>query len=695
MKTLVVVESPAKARTLSKFLGKRYVVKASMGHVRDLPKSELGVDVTAGFAPKYITIRGKGEAIRDLKTALAKSDAVLLASDPDREGEAIAWHICQLLKIPAAAPCRVEFNEITKAAVTEALRNPRPIDLNRVNAQQARRVLDRLVGYNLSPLLWRKIKRGLSAGRVQSVAVRLIVDREREIEAFVPEEYWTLTAHLGKPDAAAFEARLLKQGNEKINLRSEEDVKRVVQALQGRPFVVSEITRQEKLRKPAPPFTTSTLQQEAHRRLGFSTQRTMRIAQQLYEGIDLGKEGPVGLVTYIRTDSVRVAEPALREAAEYIAAAFGRECVGGNRIAAQKNNRVQDAHEAIRPTSVSRTPEAVKKYLTEEQFKLYSLIWQRYLASQMAPAVLDVTRVDITAAGYLFRATGVVLKFAGFLRLTGEKVEEEDATGELLPDLAEGEELSLLELVPKQHWTQPPPRYTEATLVRALEENGIGRPSTYAPTIETILKRGYVTRKNKQLCPTELGKTVVELLKAYFPGIIDIEFTAAMEDKLDAVEEGKGDWVEVLRDFYLPFKEELSRADLELRRIKVVEDGSDETCDKCGRQMVVKTGRFGKFLACPGFPECRNTRPLNVGTGVSCPRCGAELVLRRSKKGRSFYGCSRYPECDFTTWDKPVKEKCPACGEMMVQRNSYRRNFLVCTSKECNHREPAQGEKSE
>jgi len=692
MKTLVIVESPAKARTLSKFLGKRYVVKASMGHVRDLPKSELGVDVAAGFTPKYITIRGKGEAIRELKAALSKSDAVLLASDPDREGEAIAWHICQLLKIPAAVPCRVEFNEITKATVTEALKNPRPIDLNRVNAQQARRVLDRLVGYNLSPLLWRKVRRGLSAGRVQSVAVRLIVDREKEIEAFVPEEYWTLTAHLEKSGAAPFEARLAKRGAEKITLRSQEEVDAVLQALAGQSFVVSQVARQEKLRKPLPPFTTSTLQQEAHRRLGFTTQRTMLIAQQLYEGIDLGKEGPVGLVTYIRTDSVRVAEAASREAAEYIAAAFGREYAGNNRAAAPKSNRVQDAHEAIRPTSVLRVPEAVKKYLTEEQFKLYNLIWQRFVASQMAPAVLDVTRVDIAAGEYLFRAAGVVLKFPGFLRLTGEKVEEEDATGGLLPELAEGEKLSLLELLPKQHWTQPPPRYTEATLVRALEENGIGRPSTYAPTIETILKRGYVTRKNKSLFPTELGKTVVELLKAYFPGIIDVEFTAAMEDKLDAVEEGKGDWVRLLQDFYAPFKEELSRADLELRRIKVVEDVADETCEKCGRQMVIRAGRFGKFLACPGFPECRNTRPLNVGTGVPCPRCGAELVLRRSKKGRSFYGCGRYPECDFTTWDKPVKEKCPRCGEMMVQRNARRRNLLICTRKDCNYRELAQSD---
>jgi DNA topoisomerase-1 len=688
MKTLVVVESPAKARTLSKFLGRQYTVKASMGHVRDLPKSELGIDVTGGFALKYITIRGKGEAIKDLKTALVKSDAVLLASDPDREGEAIAWHICELLNIPFGSPCRVEFNEITKMAVTKAIKAPRPIDLNRVNAQQARRALDRLVGYNLSPLLWRKVKRGLSAGRVQSVAVRLIADREKEIDAFKEEEYWTLGARLEKEGSPPFEARLVKHRDEKAALPSKESVEAVLKALEERHFSVSHITRQEKAKRPPLPFTTSTLQQEAHRRLGFTTQRTMVIAQQLYEGVDLGKEGPVGLVTYIRTDSVRVADEAKKDAREYITAAFGQVYVGSGREQKPggKNARTQDAHEAIRPTAVRRTPETVKKHLTTEQFKLYNLIWQRFVTSQMAPAVLDVTHVDIAAGEYLFRATGAVLRFPGFLRLTGEKIEDEEAVGNGLPEMREGDRLTLLEFQPKQHFTQPPPRFTEATLVRSLEENGIGRPSTYAPIIDTIIKRGYVNRRNKYLHPTELGKAVVEMLKGYFPEVIDVEFTAAMEDKLDAVEDGKGDWVNILKDFYEPFKGELARADLELERIKVADEVSDETCEKCGRKMVIKTGRFGEFLACPGFPECRNTRRINTGTGVACPKCGEELVLRRTKGGRSFFGCKRYPLCDFSTWYEPVKEKCPNCGDLMVRRKGKQREVIACNNKECGYK---------
>lgn len=686
MKTLVIVESPAKARTLSKFLGKHYMVKASMGHIRDLPKSQLGVDVADEFTPKYITIRGKGDAIKELKAALVKSDAVLVASDPDREGEAIAWHICELLRIPSESPCRVEFNEITKTAVSGALKSPRPIDVNRVNAQQARRVLDRLVGYNLSPLLWRKVKRGLSAGRVQSVAVRLLCDREKEIDAFVQEEYWTLTARVEKAGSPIFEARLVKLGGEKVSLPSREKVDETLKALEGQPFTVTGISRQEKQKKPPLPFTTSTLQQEAHRRLRLTTQRTMLIAQQLYEGVDLGKEGPVGLISYIRTDSIRISDTAREDARGFIKSEFGPEYAGegkGQKPAGAKNARVQDAHEAIRPTSVLRAPEKVKKYLTEEQYKLYSLIWQRFVASQMAPAILDITHVDITAGDYLFRATGTVLRFPGFLRLTGESVEDEDESSNVLPVLSEGERLALQELVPKQHFTQPPPRYTEATLVRALEENGIGRPSTYSPIIETIIKRGYVLRKNKCLYPTELGRTVVDLLKAYFSEVIDVEFTAAMEDKLDAVEEGKGDWVKLVRGFYEPFKEELSKADNELGRIKVADEVSDEICEKCGQRMVIKTGRFGKFLACPGFPQCRNTRRITTGTGVPCPKCNEELVVRRTKKGRSFYGCKRYPECDFTTWYEPVKERCPNCGALLVRRKSRKQEVIACTNKDC------------
>lgn len=691
MKTLVIVESPAKARTLAKFLGKSYTVRASMGHVRDLPKSELGVDVERDFQPKYITIRGKGTTIRELKSARAHHDVVLLASDPDREGEAIAWHICQLLNIPPEVPCRIEFNEITKAAVTEALKKPRPINIHQVNAQQARRVLDRLVGYNLSPLLWRKVRRGLSAGRVQSVALRLVCDREKEIEAFVSEEYWTLTARLQKEGHPPFEARLIKMGEEKVVLRSEGDVQAVLDCLQGQPFVVYQIGRQEKIKRPPLPFTTSTLQQEANKRFGFTPQRTMLIAQQLYEGIELGKEGPVGLVTYIRTDSVRVATAAAHEAAEYIAARFGRKYVGNakERPGPPKGTRIQDAHEAIRPTSVAREPEAIKKYLTEEQFKLYGLIWERFVASEMAPAVFDVTRVDIGAGDYFFRATGAMLRFAGYLKLVGETPEDEE-WGAILPELVKGERLSLVELLPKQHWTQPPPRYTEASLVKALEENGVGRPSTYAPTIETIIKRGYVSRKGRALYPTELGKTVIELLKTYFPGIIDIQFTAMMEEKLDAIEEGQTDWVKLLRDFYGPFQEELRKADIEVERIEVTEELSGEVCERCGRTMVVKQGRYGKFLACPGFPECRNTRPFRTGTGIPCPECGAELVLRHTKKGRPFYGCSRYPECAFTTWREPVKERCPQCNGLLVREKGRKQEFLVCLNKDCGYKQPVE-----
>lgn len=662
-----------------------------MGHVRDLPKSELGVDIEKGFQPKYITIRGKGAMIRELKNARSQSDVVLLASDPDREGEAIAWHICQLLNIPPDAPCRIEFHEITKSAVTEALKRPRPINLNQVYAQQARRVLDRLVGYNLSPFLWRKVKRGLSAGRVQSVALRLICDREKEIESFVPEEYWTLTARLRKEGFPPFEARLVKRGEEKIELRSEKDVQAVLAAVQQGPFIVSRVLRQEKLKRPPLPFTTSTLQQEANKRFGFTPQRTMLIAQQLYEGIELGKEGPVGLVTYIRTDSVRVAETASREAAQYIAARFGQEYVGDEEERpVRKGGRIQDAHEAIRPTAITREPEAIKKYLSEDQYKLYNLIWERFIASEMAAARFDVTRVEISAEDYLFRATGAVLRFPGFLALTGDGLEEEELST-VLPELVEGEGLTLVELIPKQHWTQPPPRYTEASLIKALEENGVGRPSTYAPTVETIIKRGYVTRRNRVLYPTELGKAVIDLLKRYFPGIIDIQFTAMMEEKLDAIEEGKADWVKLLQDFYEPFKEELLKADLEVDRIKVAEEVSDEVCERCGRRMVIKNGRYGKFLACPGFPECRNARPLKASTGIPCPECGAELVLRQNKKGRPFYGCARFPECTFTTSREPARERCPQCGGLMVKERVGRQELCVCLNKECGFRKPVDG----
>lgn len=684
-KTLVIVESPAKARSLNKFLGKKFIVKASMGHVRDLPKSQFGVDVQKGFEPKYITIRGKGEIIKELKAAVKKVDRVLLASDPDREGEAIAWHLTNLLDIDENSPCRIEFNEITKQAVQQAVKQPRPIDQNRVLAQQARRILDRLVGYNLSPLLWRKIKKGLSAGRVQSVAVRMICDRENEIRSFVPEEYWTLTAKLLK-GRDTFEARLYRIGEDKAEVPNETRMKEILDELNGVTYRVKTVTRREKLRHPAQAFTTSSMQQEAYRKLNFTARKTMMVAQQLYEGIELGKEGPVGLITYIRTDSTRIAPSALEEVRSFIAERFGSDYIPEQARQTAPTGRAQDAHEAIRPTMAYREPDSIRQYLTDDQYKLYRLVWERFVASQMSSAVIDTTTVDIEAGRYLFRATGSVVKFPGFMRvyIEGRDDEEEKKEEEgLLPELNEGDCLKVLSLVPKQHFTQPPPRYTDATLVKALEEQGIGRPSTYAPIIETILKRGYVVRKKKHFHPTELGFLVVDLLKAYFPEIIDVEFTAEMEKKLDSIEEGEMDWVQLLEEFYEPFMKTLLRAEAEIGQIKVEDEVTEEKCEICGRNMVVKMGRYGRFLACPGFPECRNARPILEPTGVTCPECGGDLVERRSKKGRVFYGCTNYPECGFVVWDRPVNQRCPRCGSLMVVRTVRGKEEYRCSNKEC------------
>ncbi len=654
--TLIIVESPAKAKTISRFLGKKFVVKASMGHVRDLPKSQFGVDVDKNFEPKYITIRGKGEIIKELKTAVKKADHVFIASDPDREGEAIAWHLQELLELDKDEPCRIEFNEITKGAVQTAVKHPRPIDQNRVNAQQARRILDRLVGYNLSPLLWRKVKKGLSAGRVQSVAVRLICDREEEIKTFQPEEYWSLTATLQKKSEPKFEAKLYKLFDKKADISDGEQMQKVLEALKGASFCVWAVTRKEKCRRPPQPFITSTLQQEAYRKLNFTARKTMSVAQQLYEGLELGKEGSTGLITYIRTDSTRLSQTAKEEAKKYIEEKYGKEYVGGDLTLPANRTRVQDAHEAIRPTSVQREPEKIKQYLTADQYKLYKLIWSRFIASQMAPAVFDTTTVDIKTSDFLFRASGSVMKFPGFMKVYIESVDEAEKDKEedsALPPLEVGDQLEVISLEPKQHFTQPPPRYTEATLVKALEEKGIGRPSTYAPIIETILKRGYVVRENKQLKPTELGMVVVELLKRHFKEIIDVEFTASMEEKLDRIEDGELDWISVLDNFYRPFMHTMKKADEEIGKVEVKDEESEEVCELCGRKMVVKTGRYGKFLACPGFPQCRQTKPLLESIGIKCPKCGEELVTRYTKKGKKFYGCSRYPDCDYLTWDKP------------------------------------------
>ncbi len=689
-KTVVIVESPAKARTISKFLGRKFMVKASMGHVRDLPKSQFGVDVKNEFTPKYITIRGKGDTIKELKKAVKKSGKVLIASDPDREGEAIAWHLQKLLKISDDEKCRIEFNEITKKAIQKAVHQPRSVDYNRVNAQQARRILDRLVGYNLSPLLWRKVKKGLSAGRVQSVAVRLICDREEEIQSFEPEEYWTLTGLFVKGGDVPFEGKLFKYKGKKVKIISKEEMDSVLDALRGARYSVVKVTRKEKKRRPAASFITSTLQQEAYRKLNFTARRTMAVAQQLYEGLDLGKEGTSGLITYMRTDSTRISSTAKTEVQKYIGERFGTQYVGAGITRPAGKGKVQDAHEAIRPTSIYREPETIKAYLSRDQFKLYKLIWSRYLASQMSPAVFDTTSFDVVAGNYMFRAVGSIIKFLGFMKIYIESrddgVKDEE---KILPELKEGTEVDVRSLTPKQHFTQPPPRYTDATLVKTLEEKGIGRPSTYAPIVETIIKRGYIVRENKQFYPTELGLIVVDLLKKHFKNIIDIHFTAGMEEKLDSIEDGELDWVQVLDSFYDPFKQTLEKAEQEIGQIQVADEVTDEICEKCGRNMVVKVGRYGKFLACPGFPECRNAKPLLEPTGVKCPRCAGELVVRRTKKGRKFFGCSRYPECDFVTWDRPSKVKCPQCNDMMVEKNSSGKNKikLQCINEDCAYKE--------
>ena len=688
-KYLVIVESPAKAKTIGKFLGKKYSVKASMGHVRDLPRSQFGVDTEHEFTPKYITIRGKGDLIKELKAAAKKADKIILAPDPDREGEAIAWHLQSILGMKENEPCRVQFNEVTKTAVQKAMKEPRAIDWSRVNAQQARRILDRLVGYNLSPLLWRKIKKGLSAGRVQSVAVRLICDREEEIKAFVSEEYWSLTGLFNKEKSRTdIEAKLTHHKKAKVDIREEEGMNKILADLNGVQYVIQDVRKKEKKRQPSAPFITSTMQQEAYRKLNFAARKTMQIAQQLYEGLDVGPEGTVGLVSYIRTDSTRVSETAQQEARDYISTNFGSEYKPVSAKQYANKGKTQNAHEAIRPTTVLREPDKVKKLLTRDQFKLYKLIWDRFVSSQMSQAVLDTTTVDIKAEDYTFRATGSVVKFPGFMKTytegrdNGEKDEEL-----LLPELLVGTILEIKSLTPKQHFTQPPPRYTDATIIKALEDYGIGRPSTYAPIVETVQKRGYVTREEKQLYPTELGFVVVDLLKEHFADIIDVQFTAAMEDKLDRIEEGEEDWIKVLDEFYSPFKETLEKAEKNIGIVEIEDEVSNEICENCGRNLVYKMGRFGKFLACPGFPECRFTKPIIEDIGVSCPECGGAIVIKRSKKGRKFYGCSNYPNCVFVSWDMPTDKRCPECHSILVRREGSKGTSLRCSGTQCKYRE--------
>ncbi|WP_044478341.1 type I DNA topoisomerase [Paenibacillus antibioticophila] len=680
--SLVIVESPAKAKTIGKYLGSKYIVKASMGHVRDLPKSQIGVEVENDFSPKYITIRGKGSVLKELKDASKKVKKIYLAADPDREGEAIAWHLAHVLDLDQTESCRVVFNEITKQAVKDAFKTPRKINMDLVNAQQARRILDRLVGYKISPLLWKKVKKGLSAGRVQSVAVKIILDRENEISAFVPEEYWSITARL-TTKGTPFEAKFYQYKGEKLELTNEQQVQTILQGIEGANFSVAEVKEKERLRHPAAPFTTSSLQQEAARKLNFRAAKTMSVAQQLYEGVDLGKEGTVGLITYMRTDSTRIAASAQEEAKDYIQAKYGESYVPESpRQYSKKAAGAQDAHEAIRPTSALRDPDSVKAFTSRDQYRLYKLIWERFMASQMASAVLDTMSVDIAAGESVFRAVGSKIRFHGFMKVYVEG--NDDGTTEddkFLPPMQAGDALEIHEIEPKQHFTQPPPRYTEARLVKTLEELGIGRPSTYAPTLETIQKRGYVAIEEKKFVPTELGELINEQMEQYFPEILDVEFTAHMEGDLDHVEEGSEDWVRVLGEFYKTFEQRLEVAEEEMKEIEIEDEVSDEICEKCGKPMVYKLGRFGKFLACSGFPDCRNTKPIIKDIGVTCPKCKeGHVVERRSKKGRIFYGCDRYPECDFVSWDKPSPKPCPNCGSLLVEKRNKQGGKLQCTA---------------
>ncbi|MGQ0571446.1 MAG: type I DNA topoisomerase [Armatimonadota bacterium] len=694
-KSLVVVESPTKARTLSKLLSRPYEVKASMGHVKDLPKSQLGVNTEEDFTPKYIVIKGKGPIIKELKAAAKKASTVYMATDPDREGEAMSWHLSEVLRPVNPSIRRIEFHEVTKDAVQQALKHPREIDQNLVNAQQARRILDRLVGYKLSPLLWRKIRGGLSAGRVQSVAVRLIVDREREIEAFVPQEYWSIAGTFQTIAGETFSARLLSRNGERFGAPADEgavvitsdvDARALVEELRRPSYTVGEVRRKDQARNPSPPFTTSTLQQESNRKLGFSASRTMAVAQQLYEGLDTGDGGTVGLITYMRTDSVRVAASAQHEARDFIARSFGDAYVPEKPRHYRSRRDAQDAHEAIRPTSLARTPDRLKPRLRSDQFRLYRLIWERFLASQMASAILDTLSVDITGGKFMFRATGSRVTFPGFLILYRETTDNGDDEREgWLPPLSSDDPLSLDEITPEQHFTQPPPRYTEASLVRALEERGIGRPSTYAPTIETIKKRGYVASRDRRLVPTDVGRMVTDLLVEHFPDIVDVDFTASLESDLDRVEEGHADWLQIVRSFYEPFEKTLERAEENIPVIEMPEVEIGEPCPQCGRPLVRKHGRFGEFIACTGYPECKYTRP--VGIGVACPRCGGEIVARRTKRGRTFYGCSTYPSCTFTSWDRPSDRPCPRCSSLMVIKMTRRGTELRCINASCGHRE--------
>ncbi len=684
---LVIVESPAKAKTIEKYLGKRYKVIASMGHVRDLPRSQMGVDTEDNYEPKYITIRGKGPVVKELKKHAKKAKKVFLASDPDREGEAIAWHLSKILELEDSKENRVVFNEITKDAVKDSFKHPRGIEMDLVDAQQARRILDRLVGYNISPVLWKKVKKGLSAGRVQSVALKLVIDRENEIRNFKPEEYWTIEGEF-RYKKSKFTAKFLHYKNKPYKLNKKDDVEKITAALDGDEFEITNVNKKEKTRNPANPFTTSTLQQEAARKLNFKARKTMMVAQQLYEGIDLKKQGTVGLITYMRTDSTRISDQAKSEAKNYIIDKYGNEYVSKRKATGKQGD--QDAHEAIRPSSTLRTPDDMKPFLTRDQHRLYKLIWERFVASQMAPAILDTIALDVTQNDIKFRANGQTIKFKGFMTLYVETKDDQDSEKEnKLPKLEQGDKVTATQIEPAQHFTQPPPRFTEARLVKTLEELKIGRPSTYAPTIDTIQKRNYVKLDSKRFMPTELGKIVYEQVKEYFPEIIDVEFTVNMETLLDKIAEGDTNWRKVVGDFYNSFKQDVERAEEEMEKIEIKDEPAGEDCEVCGSPMVIKMGRYGKFMACSNFPDCRNTKAIVKTIGVKCPTCkDGDVVERKSKKNRIFYGCSNYPECEFISWDKPIGRDCPKCNHYLVEKKKGRSSQVTCSN--CDYKEEVQ-----
>jgi len=687
MSDLVIVESPAKAKTIKKYLGNGYEVIASMGHIRDLPKSKMSIDFENNFQPQYVEMKGKEDVIKELKKLAKKSDKIYLATDPDREGEAISWHIAQMLGLDLNENNRVEFNEITKTGVKAGMDNPHKIDLDLVNAQQARRILDRIVGYKLSPFLWKKVRRGLSAGRVQSVAVRLIVDREKEVRSFVPEEYWSIDAKFTAPSSRkVFAAKLAKIDGNNAEIKNEQEANDILKSLENAVYTVTEVKKRVTKKQPAPPFITSTLQQEASKRLSFQSKRTMKAAQELYEGIEIEGEGAVGLITYMRTDSLRISDEAKAAAAKCIEEIYGKEYLPSSPRVFKTKKNAQDAHEAIRPSIPSLTPDRVKSSLTTDQFKIYKLIWERFIASQMANALLDTVSATIEANNCIFKASGYSVKFDGFTKLYEEKKESGEENAKMLPPIEKDDVLKLKEILGNQHFTAPPARFTEASLIKMMEENGIGRPSTYAPTITTILARMYVERDGKQLKPTSLGEVITDLMKDHFKHIVDAKFTAKMEGDLDKIESGDAEWVDTLDVFYKDFDSVLAKAEkaMEGKRVKVPDEETDVVCDVCGKPMVIKIGRFGKFLACTGFPECTNTKKIVLETKGNCPICGKKIILKKSKKGRSFYGCEGYPDCNFMTWNAPVEEKCPKCGSSLFKKGGRSGKF-ICHKPDCGY----------